>query len=243
MKKIVSSVILLTSLAFSQNISVTTNWQLLAATQDIEVSNLDNTCIDTVWLYNNQNTNKVWKLYKNASINTSLPSNIEQLKVGTIPKGSGFWIKGKKSCDVDTTVPTEATDDDILVNENVSFVLSDIAGKTLYPNAEFENRIVFNQNGNASVYHTYNTEKGKVNEPWGKGSYAIKNGKLIVQYGEGTCFEYSIVYKYDTHYHLTTRISFMCQGDSGNINANDNNFDFNFEPYESTKFYFQTIPK
>ncbi len=122
MKKIAPTLAFLSSLAFSQQIQVTNDWQLLAATEDITISNLNNTCIDSLWLYD-KDSYKPWKLYMNDLTSSYSSNKIELLNDGIITKGSGFWIKGKYPCKVDTTVsvPKPEFESPVLAN-SISFV-------------------------------------------------------------------------------------------------------------------------
>lgn len=97
-----------------------------------------------------------------------------------------------------------------------NFTIELISDQTLYPLGAsndidpYENRLVFNSDSSLQAYHTYNTESGEVNEPWGFGSYVIKNGKIITQFGEGTCYEFTLTGMHSDGYIISTQIQPEC---------------------------------
>lgn len=101
------------------------------------------------------------------------------------------------------------------INNSNDFTLEMISGQTLYPwgsyeQDPYENRLVFNADGSLEAYHTYNTENGEVNEPWGTGSYIVQAGKIITQFGEGTCYEFSLTNQTSDGYEVSTQANLMC---------------------------------
>jgi len=89
---------------FAQNISVTSNWQLLGAMENIDASKFDNRCVDFVWKY----TNSSWQIYIANDNNYTLPSTVTEFS--SINSGEGFWIKGNSSCVIDTNQDTATQD-------------------------------------------------------------------------------------------------------------------------------------
>lgn len=100
-----------------------------------------------------------------------------------------------------TSVTSELVD---YTTAELSLVLADVApiftnelisGKVYYPNTNInvQEKIEFYSNGTLKAYHTYNSESGQVNEPWGMGDWLITNdGKLRTAFGEGTCYQFEI---------------------------------------------------
>ena len=111
---IIGGISLLVSSLFSQNISVTTGWQLLGATENMEASKFNGDCVDFVWQYNNG-----WKIYIANGKTYNIPSNITTFN--SISKGQGFWVKGNKNCTIDTNSTSNTIDAKSL-----------LAGKTIY---------------------------------------------------------------------------------------------------------------
>jgi len=88
------SILIFTSgFLYAQNIQVTQSWQLLGATEDIDVSNFDNKCVDFIWKYSNG-----WKLHIANGKSYNMTNSI--LEFNMIKKGEGFWIKGSGNCEI-----------------------------------------------------------------------------------------------------------------------------------------------
>jgi len=94
--KIALTGLALSASLFAQNISVSNNWQLLGAVEDINASIFDGKCVDFVWKFNNNG----WQVHIANNHNYTLPSNITEFN--SLNKGEGFWIKGNGSCDIKT---------------------------------------------------------------------------------------------------------------------------------------------
>ena len=77
-----------------QTLNIKEGWQLLGATQDINATAFNNTCVDFVWAYNN-----AWAVHVANGQSITLPSNINTLT--TIQTGKGFWVKGNGTCAVE----------------------------------------------------------------------------------------------------------------------------------------------
>ena len=117
-KGLVIASALVTSTLFAQNISVTNNWQLLGATENIDATVFDKSgCVDFVWKYNNG-----WKLYIANGQSYSYSGD----KFTSLSKGEGFWIKGNNSCSFDTNSTHDSNASDF------KFTKDWLSGKTLY---------------------------------------------------------------------------------------------------------------
>jgi hypothetical protein len=96
MKKILSLITALMIGASAQTFNLVKGWQLVGASQDINVSEFSNSNIVSVWTYDK--INKRWKAYlSNTSIDLS-KYNIDKLK--KINKDEGFWVNSKNSEDL-----------------------------------------------------------------------------------------------------------------------------------------------
>jgi len=94
MKKLIFLIMGLILFLNAQIINITSNWQLLGAKQDINLSDFSKTCVKYVWGYNN--SQNMWELYTPNQI--EIPNNI--LPLSMIHSGEGFWIKGNSNCAV-----------------------------------------------------------------------------------------------------------------------------------------------
>ena len=79
----------------AKNITVLKKWQLLGASNDINLSIFKNSCADFIWSYKN---NK-WLLFIANNNSYNYQNRTEFLK-----KGDGFWIKGHDECNITTIV-------------------------------------------------------------------------------------------------------------------------------------------
>ena len=95
MKKILLFVSLILN---AQVINITKGWNLYGAEKNISVSIFNDSCVNTVWTYNSNNSK--WKLYIKDSKKYKIPSNI--IKLTIIKEGEGFWINGDGNCSIDT---------------------------------------------------------------------------------------------------------------------------------------------
>ncbi len=110
-KSLVLANLLLTVSLFAQDISVTNNWQLLGAVENIDVTQFDGKCVDFVWKYDNG-----WQIHVSNNQSYDLSG---LTKFNTIDKGEGFWIKGNKNCLIETSVFTGSKFDNAkLINLN-----------------------------------------------------------------------------------------------------------------------------
>ena len=165
---------LVCTLSQAQNIAVTSDWKLVGATEDITITNFDNTCVNTVWWYDSADSSD-WKLYMNTSSYPSTPSNTELKTTGTISKGSGFWIKGDSSCTVDTNTATQAP-----VSSTYTLLESDVSGKTFTIDGnDGEGWVIFTLNSNNTGteigYYQNGSQEFSENITW-----SINSGKLKI---------------------------------------------------------------
>ena len=95
-KRILSFIsVLLLNCSYAQELVIKDGWQLLGATEDINVSELNASCIDYVWSYGSSG----WKLY-NVNGSVTIPDSIETMT--SITAGKGFWVDGNSECNVST---------------------------------------------------------------------------------------------------------------------------------------------
>jgi len=96
-------IILLSNYIVGQTLEIEKNiWKLFGAKEDIEISILNNKCINIVWKYNYKIG---WEAYSplfkiQDSINNS--NNISLLN--DIKNGYGFWILGDNNCIIETNL-------------------------------------------------------------------------------------------------------------------------------------------
>jgi len=98
-----ASSFILSSAIYAQDINIQNGWQLLGATEDINVSKFDNSCIDFVWKYDTVDiSNPQWQVHiANGQNYTHTNPTISSLQIG-----EGFWVKGNdvNGCDVNTSI-------------------------------------------------------------------------------------------------------------------------------------------
>jgi len=90
---------IVSSAIYAQDLDVQNGWQLLGAIEDINISNFDNTCVDYLWKYKNED----WQVYI-ANNQTYDLSNITAMT--SLNQGDGFWIKGITECKISTETQT-----------------------------------------------------------------------------------------------------------------------------------------
>ena len=94
----------LSSYLLAQNITVSNNWQLLGAIEDINTAVFDKSgCVDFVWKYKDGS----WQVHIANGNKYNIPSDISLFT--TIKKGEGFWIIGNKNCEINTNQNQENT--------------------------------------------------------------------------------------------------------------------------------------
>ena len=80
-------------------------WYLFGATNDINMTQFENSCVDFIWSYDSSKDSlSEWKVYIANGKSYTLPSNISLLT--SIKKGQGFWLKSNGSCkiEINTTI-------------------------------------------------------------------------------------------------------------------------------------------
>ena len=108
MKKllIIASTVLLASSMLSADITIKTGWQLLGATQDMNTSMFDNSCVDYMWKYDTTSAvSPEWQIHiANGQnyIHTYAP-------ISSLHKGEGYWVKGNSDCIVSISADTNAS--------------------------------------------------------------------------------------------------------------------------------------
>ncbi|MFT5661093.1 MAG: hypothetical protein ACI9TV_001739 [Sulfurimonas sp.] len=97
MKKtsIVAIGLVLFSTMLRADINIKSGWQLLGATQDINTSIFDSTCIDYVWKYDTTDINNLeWQIHVANAVNY----NNSMTPITLLTKGEGYWVKGNSDC-------------------------------------------------------------------------------------------------------------------------------------------------
>ena len=104
MKKIsvIASILMLLSTLLNADITIKNGWHLLGATQDINTSIFDNTCVDYIWEYDSTDINNVeWKTHIANEINY----NNSITPITSLTKGEGYWVKGNGDCTISLAEP------------------------------------------------------------------------------------------------------------------------------------------
>ncbi len=118
--KILLFVLLVSGLLVGQSIQVQQGWQLLGAMDDIKTSSFDNTCVKTVWGYEDG----TWKLHIANNATYQIPNTIST-DFATIQKGQGYWVKGYDNC----IIPDSNQSGTNITTQKLRELLS---GKTFY---------------------------------------------------------------------------------------------------------------
>ena len=115
---------------YNNEINISEEWQLLGATEDINTSIFDNTCVDYIWKYDSSDINNVeWKLYITNDQNTTHSFNI----ITQLNQGDGFWVHSNNECLIDiNSVNNEPTDVIIDIKDDLSCT-EDVSGNWYYP--------------------------------------------------------------------------------------------------------------
>lgn len=117
MKKIsiIASTLVLFSTILSADITIKNGWQLLGATQDINTSIFDSTCVDYIWKYDTSDINNLeWQIHIANAVNY----NQTMPEITSLTKGEGYWVKGNADCNI--TVPETLTHDGVTYGTVVS---------------------------------------------------------------------------------------------------------------------------
>ncbi len=102
MKKVLLSLAIASSI-YAQDISINDGWQLLGATEDLNISKFNNSCVDYIWKYDTGN----WKLH----IANGQTYSYTGATISTLTQGQGFWVKGNNNCSVTTSIDLDFTNE------------------------------------------------------------------------------------------------------------------------------------
>ena len=121
MKKIIAGIVTISfcSNIYAQDINTTTGWQLLGATEDINVTAFTDQCVNYIWKYNSNNSSSPWQVYMPNDIDNSAISSFT--KITMINETEGFWIKSDSNCTIDTNLTNNDS------NTTNNFTLSSVA--------------------------------------------------------------------------------------------------------------------
>jgi hypothetical protein len=94
----------------AQTLKLNKGWNLKGTSNNIEVSSLDNKCIETVWTF----TNNKWKIYSpKESIQEKINNNNDLEMISKIEFNNGFWLKSNEQCQLDLNIGDTQTNYDI----------------------------------------------------------------------------------------------------------------------------------
>ena len=113
---LVSSVVL-SSTIYAQDINIQNGWQLLGATEDINVSKFDNNCVDFIWKYDNGN----WKVH----IANGQNYNYTGSTISSLNQGDGFWVKGNDVDGCNVNLGTYIPFTNSLIQNKTFYVISE----------------------------------------------------------------------------------------------------------------------
>jgi len=184
MKKLFSIVTALAIGAGAYTLNLNTGWQLKGALSDINVSELNNSNIISVWTYDS-NIQK-WRAYiPNSSIDLS-KYGIENLQ--KIEEGEGFWINAKSNVSINIASEINNSNYDNEYQGQSQSSLSDILsnlGFTPLPitSNDFDNKLVLTQDDSAIFfsndgnYTEYEEDEG--GEP-DTGKWQVEDNVLVM---------------------------------------------------------------
>ena len=81
----------------SNSINIINGWQLLGATENLDVSKFNNSCVDHIWRYEDGS----WQLHIANGQSYTIPSGVTTNV--SLDQGDGFWVKGNGACEVNAT--------------------------------------------------------------------------------------------------------------------------------------------
>ncbi|MEA2017565.1 MAG: hypothetical protein U9N59_03875 [Campylobacterota bacterium] len=129
-KSLLTASILFGMSSYGQDIILENGWELLGATQDLNVSSFNGSCAQYLWKYDS-NVDTKWKLH----ISNSSITNDSFLGFDTIFQGEGYWVKSSGSCNI----PTDGTAYDTLKSNNVQDAINLL--KALSPEASINSTL------------------------------------------------------------------------------------------------------
>ena len=100
-KKILTLLLLLLSISkiYAQDISIKNDWQLLGAIENINISKLNNSCIDFAWKYDTSDiSNPQWQVH----IANGQDYDHNYPNISYLSSSNGFWVKGNSDCNITT---------------------------------------------------------------------------------------------------------------------------------------------
>ncbi len=105
----------------SQDILVTPDWQLLGATENLNVSEFDGKCVDFVWAYDSSTNSWQVHVANGQSYNTGGIASLN-----SIQQGQGFWVKGHDGCNI--TFNSDSSGG----SSSQGYTYDMLSGKTIY---------------------------------------------------------------------------------------------------------------
>ena len=125
---VITSMILFSISTLSADIDIKPGWKLVGASQNINPTVFNNTCVDYVWKYDSSNPANSWKLH----IANGKDYGNQVPPINQINKKEGFWIKGNDTCSIILdNIPTTLADTTITHNEIIyDAVTSPRTGRT-----------------------------------------------------------------------------------------------------------------
>jgi len=105
MKKQISLSFILALSLHSEPITLQNGWNLLGTDQDLMLSDINKSCIETVWTYKSGN----WSAFSpNNELQNQINTNPNISSLSTITANSGFWIATNSECSLDSATTTTA---------------------------------------------------------------------------------------------------------------------------------------
>ena len=99
----------------SADITIKTGWQLLGATQDMNTTMFNDTCIDYIWKYDTTDINvPEWQVH----IANGVDYLHNMTTISSFAKGDGYWVKGNADCTIALAEVTTTTDTNTTVTHN-----------------------------------------------------------------------------------------------------------------------------
>lgn len=89
--------LVLCSHLYGQSLDLKSGWQLNGAIEEINLTDINKSCIDSVWKYN---PTQLWQVYLPEVDKYVIPSNVTLFD--TLKKGEGFWVNALSNCVIDT---------------------------------------------------------------------------------------------------------------------------------------------
>ena len=94
MRKIISLSVIATVGLYAGSLNINDGWSLMGAPEDVNQTDIiGNSCITSVWQYDESNTTQPWSLYHKTVTNHGYP-----LISSGLTQGSGFWVLSDGNC-------------------------------------------------------------------------------------------------------------------------------------------------